>query len=1077
MSFAHSPSSLQQLHQQPARLPVRPPAFHCEPLSQSQLLDLSPSPSRPRGGTRTRQSSGIATRPSQRLRDSSDTTVPPPVPASMPPVRRIRPLACMSANTNASLGVQSADTRSGGTGADGERDKSGRKGAWSTGSAQEGAIIEFPSKHVVLHPDDANNKVFGAMGRAFLSVNNCAMTVKDLADLSMKYGLVCQNASAAAQAITFFIRSHLQRCETEQDFPLLLRHVLSGTPRDDALAPALYSRSGGNVNNKDRSYKDENGKEVYAERLTCFRRGTTVWYLSKAAGAPCPFARSGIALRDFADVSSITGAESRKGTSNCGRDAEGGRGLKRKRERAGLRRRATSGEASRCEGDEESADEFAEERKPPKIKLTLRLRPCLSSMREKSEPEEEESSSSSDSTSGSDAEDESMDVDATRRPTAQPLRQPPARETTWTFPPYPIQRRISIPPYTPSEETYPTIYSSPSNRLVSSPFTDWSAPSKPKLELTCVDTPSPPGPNTPGLGSYYHRDRAASMPFSIASPPPESDDDFGLGDDDDDDNSFTLSPEVSVKREDDSFAYVWPQAAPSSSSFDLAQVKSESDFDDFDFNVACGSKRSSTQTIRHVKPEEFDFDLGALSLSFDQELSVGSVPLGMGIGVKLEDEGFVSASDDGFSWCRPVDLTQDEPVCDTARAAIRDANGFETDIALQSDWKNVELLGPDSVRLQELEDSRWESVLARKDVFPPSQTATTETSLERTNLSPHSAHFSFSSFRRSFDHDDKQLRPVLTLGSPGSPPSLASSVQTWSAGSPGTELDSVGPASPSSFEESDLSSAMPEDVLTQFDDGDDHNMERSRPWMIPGKELASSAPSRRVPHAEIAEIALSEASAPWERGMISQEDVEEHLLAPAPIVMLALGASSFSKVPLESVAAPAAPEPPLSPQEEAVFQSFCVCPETEWDDQLQIQSERWSRTEVDLGTEVAQEDAKAPQTAIASPETTFANVFAVATRPAPVLRGKRPGRRLSDENSQVRKQGKNCSVEEYENVDDADPDANSDAESRRLLHPKDRNCVAVGGNGKGPLRRSKRVANAAATQRNRERLRKRAAAA
>ena len=70
------------------------------------------------------------------------------------------------------------------------------------------------------------------------------------------------SVSAASQAITFFIRSHLNRCEEQNDFPLLLRHVLSGTPRDDALAPALYSRTGGNVTNKEKTARDENGNIV-----------------------------------------------------------------------------------------------------------------------------------------------------------------------------------------------------------------------------------------------------------------------------------------------------------------------------------------------------------------------------------------------------------------------------------------------------------------------------------------------------------------------------------------------------------------------------------------------------------------------------------------------------------------------------------------------------------------------------------------------------------------------------------------------------------------------------------------------
>ena len=95
--------------------------------------------------------------------------------------------------------------------------------------------------------------------------------------------------SAAGQAITTYIRNHLQRCEIQQDHPLLLRHVLSGTAADDDLVPALYSRAGGAHCALPQDDK----------RITNFRRGTVVWYLSRAAGVPCPFSRAGIRLCDY----------------------------------------------------------------------------------------------------------------------------------------------------------------------------------------------------------------------------------------------------------------------------------------------------------------------------------------------------------------------------------------------------------------------------------------------------------------------------------------------------------------------------------------------------------------------------------------------------------------------------------------------------------------------------------------------------------------------------------------------------------------------------------------------------------
>lgn len=76
----------------------------------------------------------------------------------------------------------------------------------------------FPLPGVMLHPEDASNKVFQAIGRSFLSIvssclhltiyrsryithiishahvlqENRAMTIKDLAEMTLKYGLMCQ---------------------------------------------------------------------------------------------------------------------------------------------------------------------------------------------------------------------------------------------------------------------------------------------------------------------------------------------------------------------------------------------------------------------------------------------------------------------------------------------------------------------------------------------------------------------------------------------------------------------------------------------------------------------------------------------------------------------------------------------------------------------------------------------------------------------------------------------------------------------------------------------------------------------
>ncbi|KAJ6623446.1 hypothetical protein B0H10DRAFT_1943870 [Mycena sp. CBHHK59/15] len=306
----------------------------------------------------------------------------------------------------------------------------------------------FPPPHVVLHPDDASSKVFLAIARSLMSVDNRAMTIKDLAEMTVHYGCV----SAASQAITTYIRTHMQRCDAQQDHPLLLRHTLSGTPSDDDLLPALHSHSGGahcaiNTDN----------------RVTNFRRGTMVWYLSGATGAPCPFARAGIMLSEY-------GENGRTGSHSAARDK------KKQRDRSvecGKKRKRSLRHCATASSDSDSP------RPPPKVKLTLRLKP-LNAFASTSPPTASSSSPAppavdddddNDSMSDDSSDDESNDG---RKDEEQP----------WSLPPYP-RRSISIPCYTPAAEgAYPYFQH----------------------------------PQTP-----YQR--SASVPYSVASFPPDSEDD------------------------------------------------------------------------------------------------------------------------------------------------------------------------------------------------------------------------------------------------------------------------------------------------------------------------------------------------------------------------------------------------------------------------------------------------------------------------------------------------------------------------------------------------------------------------
>lgn len=165
----NNPSYIILMHSGHAQLSFKPPSVAVPPPATappleplSPLTDSSPSPPLPSDAQtiRTRSASGTTGRPSQRRRDAAEHAAPST--ATAPSVRRIRPLACMTSSTN-------ANTQNSG------KEKSGKVDAWKAGGAQQEeqqyeSVIDFPPKHVVLHPDDVNNKVFLSMGRALMSV-------------------------------------------------------------------------------------------------------------------------------------------------------------------------------------------------------------------------------------------------------------------------------------------------------------------------------------------------------------------------------------------------------------------------------------------------------------------------------------------------------------------------------------------------------------------------------------------------------------------------------------------------------------------------------------------------------------------------------------------------------------------------------------------------------------------------------------------------------------------------------------------------------------------------------------------
>lgn len=73
----------------------------------------------------------------------------------------------MASNANANAGTPGTNVQAP------VKEKAWRTDAWRESGVQLEEVhhnIDFPPKHVVLHPDDASNKVFLAMGRALMSV-------------------------------------------------------------------------------------------------------------------------------------------------------------------------------------------------------------------------------------------------------------------------------------------------------------------------------------------------------------------------------------------------------------------------------------------------------------------------------------------------------------------------------------------------------------------------------------------------------------------------------------------------------------------------------------------------------------------------------------------------------------------------------------------------------------------------------------------------------------------------------------------------------------------------------------------
>ncbi|KAI0062382.1 hypothetical protein BV25DRAFT_1804163 [Artomyces pyxidatus] len=624
----------------------------------------------------------------------------------------------------------------------------------------------FPPPHVMLHEDDSTSKVFLAIGRSFLSVDNRAMTIKDLAEMTMKFGLMCQNVSAAGQAITTYIRNHMQRCEDQQDQPLLLRHILSGTPSDDELVPALHSRSGG----------AHCALPSGDNRTTNFRRGTMVWYLSRAAGAPCPFARAGIRLCEYTENGKIGS------TAKDPKERKRERDRKRRAEQCGQKRKRLS--RACADGSVDSAESGSDvDNRPPKVKLTLRLKP---------------------SPFGSSP---SPSHDCPPPPGSLPtVSDPFFRDIIDLSKDSDSEREDSMSVDSESSDDDSTDASP-------SPLPPYYAPNSAYFRMPSPSSFAPP-PDAP-----TRLRRSPSTPQSDASPPPDSEDDEdyfntsmfhlrrhmsdhaqgALWEDEDDDIEWDNEEDDADDEGGDTNGPTFTTGRPVDQLGSNVVVKrEESDFISGELNrwdaadstntvVRVVSRYASTDTSVRVKEEEVDswnFDTFGAPNPSTYELEGEGDPLA----IKQEEEEFIPSLIT-VPLCSTDELPETDLVCGsplTPLSAFSPSSEVGemrwSSLRRPSEllWKDADILGPDSILPQELEEGEWDSRKPSVEGGAPTSSRSASEAPSVPSAAPDTP---------SADSDDPQEDVPTT------PPSTISSLPSWRAPISVTTSESLVPPS------------------------------------------------------------------------------------------------------------------------------------------------------------------------------------------------------------------------------------------------------------------------------------------
>ena len=421
-----------------------------------------------------------------------------------------------------------------------------------------------------------------------------------------------------------------------------------------------------------------------------------VWYLSKAAGAPCPFARAGIRLCEYTENGKV-------GVSAGPRERKRERDRVRRQEQCGQKRKRL---ARACaDGGKADSDSGSDaEKRPPKVKLTLRLKPSPSSI-------------------------------ASSSPLSTPAPEPIPREI------------IDVSDDSNSDDDSMSVDSESSS---DEDEDDESMRDSPSSEMPYLSLP---------VDSPIAYRRSPSVPFSVASPPPDSEDDFDYVNSISAFRRYPSMPLRGAPWDDDDDDMDWDDEDEDEEELELGgsslpRIASSSHFDDGGF-----VKQEPCDDMRRVLDEWEHLDNGFDSMKVMEVVTQAAAGLEVSSNmVKVEESDHWEYDSHDAPSPTPFDLPGDDetyhvPLKEEAHTPSL-IMGYSSTFSPDDDglicgspltplsvvspiseigemrwatmrrpselmWKDAELLGPDSIPPHELEEGDWDSKKSRSQTLDP----------------------------------------------------------------------------------------------------------------------------------------------------------------------------------------------------------------------------------------------------------------------------------------------------------------------------------------------------------------------